>query len=95
MDNKKVFVDYENAKTKTIRDLELLVGDELTRKVNELNEIVDHIAQNWQGSNADRSKKEINDITEAISNFKRTCLDKNLHDISAQIDTYQQHEEVG
>lgn len=90
-----IFVDYDSVKNKTLRDLEILTCDELVKKVNKLSEIVDHIEQNWQGSNAERSKEQINKIIEAISDFKKNCLDKNLQDINAQIDQYQKHEEIG
>ena len=91
----ELFVDYETAKSKVIRDLELLVNDELLKKVNNLNEIVDHIEQNWQGSNAQRSKEEINNIINSIGDFKRNVLDKNLQNITAQVEQYQKFEDVG
>ena len=93
--DQNVYVDYESIKTNIIRDLEILTTDELTKQVNKLNEIVDHIEQNWHGSNAERSKQEINNIIDTIANFKKTCLDRNLQDITAQIDEYQKNEEIG
>ena len=40
-------------------------------------------------------RKKINDIIEAISKFKKTCLEPTLANVNAQVDAYKIHEEVG
>lgn len=91
----KAYVDYNSAKNTVLISLEELVCGDLTKKVNELNDIVDNISKNWQGSNAERSKQEISNIVDAIDAFKRNCLSKNVENISAQISEYQKNEEIG
>ena len=91
----KIFIDYEGAKNSVLKDLESLVCVELTKKVNELGGIVTSTEKNWQGLNAERSRQGINDIIDAINDFKKTCLDKYLTDINAQVEAYRDHEEAG
>ena len=93
--NNVINIDYDSAKNGVLRDLESLVYDELTQKVNDLNGIVDNIQKNWQGVNAEKFKGQITAIVNAISDFKKNCLDKNLQDINTQIDEYKNNEEIG
>lgn len=91
----KVFVDYEGAKATVLPNLENLVCVELAKKVNELSDIVTDIEKNWRGANSQKARADINEIINAIDNFKRICINKNLADIKAQIEEYKKNEELG
>ena len=90
----KIYVDYNSLKNNKLKELENVACDEMIKKVNELQGIVDSIEKNWQGSNANRYRKEINDIIDAINNFKHNCIEKNIIDIDTQIGRYQNNEEM-
>ena len=91
----KIYVDYNSLKSEKLRDLEYLACDELVRKVNGLKDIVTNIENNWHGSNAERYRAQIEEIIEAIDNFKKNCLEKNLSDIAEQVEKYKNNEEMG
>ena len=92
--NNRIDIDYGSAQEK-LRSLEVLSCDELTKKVIELNGIVDSIEKNWRGANAEKYREKIKEIIEAISQFKKTCLEPNLANVNAQVEAYKTHEEVG
>ncbi len=92
--NNRIDIDYGVAQEK-LHSLEVLSCDELTKKVVELNGIIDNIENNWRGVNSEKYRKKISDIIEAISNFKKTCLEPNLVNINAQVEAYKKSEEVG
>lgn len=91
----KIFIDYDSIRNEKLRDLEILSCDEMTKKVNELKGIVDSIEKNWQGSNANLYRKEIENIIDAITKFRKDCLEKNIVDITSQIEKYRNNEEIG
>ena len=95
MNNGIIDIDYESVRYGKLRELESLCCDELTEKVKALGLIVDSIERNWQGANAEKYRKEINDIIDAIENFKIKVLETNISDISTQAETYAKNEEVG
>ncbi len=90
----KIYVDYGSLKGEKLRELETIACDEMIKKVNELRDIVDSIERNWHGSNADRYRAEIERIIEAIDKFKHNCIEKNLTDISEQVEKYKNNEEM-
>ena len=49
----RIDIDYGSALEK-LHNLEILSCDELTKKVIELNEIVDNIEKNWRGVNSEK-----------------------------------------
>ena len=77
---------------KCVRDLEDFTQVRMKNKVNELNEIVDHIQNNWRGSNSEKYKVKINEINEEIDKFRRECLSKIVENIDAQTSQYQNNE---
>ena len=89
--SKNVYIDFSRAKNE-IRDLEILSCDEVIAKVKDLGLIVDSIEQHWHGSKAELYRKQINDIIDAINQFRKTCLEKNIADINAQIQAYVNNE---
>ena len=95
MGNKSIYIDYDSAKNVVLKDLETLVCVDLTKKVNELADIVASTEKNWQGLNAERSRQGINEIIDAINEFKNECLDKYLVDINTQVEAYRDNEEAG
>ena len=88
-------IDINSVKNEKLRDLESLCCDELIEKVKNLSGIVDSIEQNWRGSKSEKYRKEISDIIDAINDFKTKCLEPNISDITAQVETYERNEEEG
>ena len=76
----------------SINDLDNFAQTNMKNKVRELNDIIDLISRNWQGANSEKYKKNVEEINQAIDEFRRTCLSKIIYDIDEQIKNYHNYE---
>jgi uncharacterized protein YukE len=90
--DKDTFIRFEEVK-KAILELDNIVNNKMRKKVIELNDIVDHIQENWRGANAERYKKEVEDIINAIDEFRNNYLLKEISNIEAQSSQYSKYEQ--
>ena len=88
MNNEETFIQFEEVK-KAVADLENFTQTKMKAKVNELNEIVEHIQSNWRGANSEKYKKQITEINEAIDEFRTNCLAKIVENIDSQTGQYR------
>ena len=70
----------------------MIAHDKMISKVRELNSIVDHIESNWRGANSEKYRKGINEINDAIEEFRINCLEHIVTDIEGQVGTYEVNE---
>lgn len=75
-----------------ISDLDNYIQGSMKQKINELNSIVDNISKNWSGSNSEKYKRNIEEINNAIEDFRTNCLTRIIDDINNQIENYKNYE---
>lgn len=89
--NETKIVSFEGLRDQ-IRQLDDFAQNSIKQKVNELNGIVDEISRNWHGANAEKYKKNVEEINTSIDNFRKDCLTKIVEDLDRQVEAYSNYE---